>query len=113
MSEQPALDPLEPIITGEDERAVLGFEDWLAQVRPAFEDAAASGRVFTAYEIASERQLPDPPHSCLWGRLMSLLRDEGLIRHDGWTNGTRPTVHGSGVKTWTGLALSPDQPAAA
>lgn len=89
------------------------YETWIAAVRPAFEQAAASGATFTAYEIAHDNQLPEPPDSAHhWGRLLSLLREEGWIRHAGWTTSPRPTAHASGVRTWKGTAAARRETAA-
>jgi hypothetical protein len=83
------------------------YETWLTAVRPAFEKAAATGKTFTAYEIAHDNQLPEPPDSAHhWGRLMTLLREEGWIRHAGWACSPRPTAHASGVRTWRGTAAA-------
>lgn len=78
------------------------YETWIAAVRPAFEAAAATGATFTAYEIARDYGLPEPPDHHQWGRLLTLLREEGWIRHAGWTCSPRPTTHASGVRTWRG-----------
>ena len=79
------------------------YETWIAAVRPAFEAAAATGQVFTTYEIADVNRLPDPPcPQAHWGRLMTLLKDEGWIRTAGWACSDRPTAHHSGVRTWRG-----------
>jgi hypothetical protein len=83
------------------------YETWIAAVRPAFEAAAATGQTFTAYEIAHAASLPEPPDSAHhWGRLLSLLREEGWIRHAGWACSTRPTTHHSGVRTWKGTSAA-------
>jgi hypothetical protein len=80
------------------------YETWLAAVRPAFEKAAAAGLPFTTYDIAHDNDLPEPPDSAHhWGRLMTLLREEGWIRHAGWACST---THHSGVRTWRGTAAA-------
>lgn len=79
------------------------YETWIAAVWPKFIEAAESGRVFTCFEIADAHQLPDPPNpQAHWGRLMTLLKDEGYIRTAGWACSDRPTAHHSGVRTWRG-----------
>jgi hypothetical protein len=82
------------------------YETWLAAVRPVFEKAAAAGATFTAYQVAYDNDLPEPPDHHQWGRLLSLLREEGWIRHAGWACSTRPTTHHSGVRTWRGTAAA-------
>ncbi|WP_030169097.1 hypothetical protein [Streptomyces sp. NRRL S-813] len=105
---QPALDGTVPEQrkTKTRQRAE-DYETWLAIVWPAFIAAAASGRTFTTYEIADAHQLPDPPNpQAHWGRLMTLLKDEGYVRTAGWACSNRPTAHHSGVRTWRGTAAA-------
>jgi len=105
---QPALDGSvpEPRQT-KTQRQAEDYETWLAEVWPKFIAAAASGRTFTCYEIADEHQLPQPPNpQAHWGRLMTLLQDEGYVRKAGWACSARPTVHHSGVRTWRGTAAA-------
>jgi len=105
---QPALDGTlpEPTKTIARERAE-DYETWLAEVWPKYLDAAATGRTFTCFEIADANKLPEPPDSAHhWGRLMTLLKDEGYIRTAGWACSDRPTVHHSGVRTWKGTAAA-------
>lgn len=79
------------------------YEEWITAVRPAFEVAAASGETFTTYSIADRNRLPEPPDSAHhWGRLMTLLREQGVVRYAGWTTSGRPTAHASGVRRWVG-----------
>jgi hypothetical protein len=89
------------------------YETWIAAVRPAFEAAAVTGQPFTTYDVAYAAQLPEPPDSAHhWGRLMTLLKEEGWIRTAGWANSSRPTTHHSGVRTWKGTAAARKQVAA-
>ena len=100
---QPALDGTLPESKPTARRRVEDYETWIAAVRPAFEAAAATGKTFTTFEIADAHQLPDPPRpQAHWGRLMTLLKDEGWIRTAGWACSDRPTAHHSGVRTWKG-----------
>lgn len=78
------------------------YETWINAVRPVFEKAAATGETFTAYDIAYNNRLPEPPDTHQWGRLLSMLREEGWIRHAGWACSNRPTTNHSGVRTWRG-----------
>ncbi|MFC1420812.1 hypothetical protein [Streptacidiphilus cavernicola] len=80
------------------------YESWMSVVRPAFEAAAASGVEFTTHEIATANSLPEPPDPAHhWGRLMTLLHDEGVVRPSGWAHSSRRTSHSSGVRTWVGV----------
>jgi len=106
-SVQPALDGSvpEPAKT-RTQRQAEDYETWLAEVWPKF-IAAATGRTFTTYEIAAANDLPSPPNpQAHWGRLMTLLKDEGYIRTAGWACTNRPTAHHSGVRTWCGTAAA-------
>lgn len=109
---QPALDGTVPEPPAARPRSE-DYETWIAAVRPAFEAAAASGRTFTTYEIADKRRLPEPPDPAhQWGRLMTLLREDGFIQPAGWACSPRPTTHASGVRTWRGTRAA-RQPRAA
>ncbi|MFC9244583.1 hypothetical protein ACFT7S_11300 [Streptomyces sp. NPDC057136] len=105
---QSALDGTVPVAPlANSRRQSEDYETWLADVWPKFIDAAATGRTFTCYEIVDAHKLPDPPNpQAHWGRLMTLLRDEGYIRTAGWACSDRPTVHHSGVRTWKGTAAA-------
>lgn len=101
---QPALDGTIPApkIPAARQRAE-DYETWIDAVWPAFVAAAETGRVFTCYEIADAHKLPEPPDSAHhWGRLMTLLKDEGYIKTAGWACSDRPSAHHSGVRTWKG-----------
>lgn len=105
---QPALDGSVP-----EPAQSVDYETWLAAVRPAFIAAAATGRTFTCYSVADANKLPDPPNrKAHWGRLMTLLRDEGYIRTANWACSDRPTAHHSGVRTWKGTAAARREAAA-
>ncbi|WP_454367370.1 hypothetical protein [Streptomyces ambofaciens] len=105
---QPALDGTvpEPRKTQTQQRTE-DYETWLEIVWPPFIAAAATGRTFTCYEIADAYDLPAPPNpQAHWGRLMTLLKDEGYVRTAGWACTNRPTAHHSGVRTWKGTAAA-------
>lgn len=108
MIEQPALDgtvPPTPITKAR--RQSEDYESWVEEVWPRFIAAAAAGRTFTCYQIVDAHKLPDPPNpQAHWGRLMTLLRDEGYIKTAGWACSDRPTAHHSGVRTWKGTAAA-------
>ncbi|WP_405461523.1 hypothetical protein OG786_29085 [Streptomyces sp. NBC_00101] len=98
---QPALDGSVPTAPTND------YDTWLATVWPVFIAAAAAGSTFTCYSVADTHKLPNPPKpQAHWGRLMTLLRDEGYIRTTGWACSDRPTTHHSGVRTWRGTAAA-------
>ncbi|MGQ4343516.1 hypothetical protein [Streptomyces sp. SAS_275] len=105
---QPALDGTVPAPQQtKTQRQAEDYETWLAEVWPVFIAAAATGRTFTTYEIADENQLAAPPNpQAHWGRLMTLLKDEGYVRTAGWACTNRPTAHHSGVRTWKGTAAA-------
>lgn len=104
---QPALDStIPPPKTTPARRRAEDYETWLDEVRPAFIAAAATGRTFTTFEVADGSDLPEPPDHHQWGRLMTLLKEEGYIRTAGWAASPRPTVHHSGVRTWKGTAAA-------
>lgn len=105
---QPALDGSVPAQrTTAAQRQAEDYETWLAEVWPVFIAAAATGRTFTCYEIADAHNLSAPPNpQAHWGRLMTLLKDEGYVRTAGWAATNRPTAHHSGVRTWKGTAAA-------
>lgn len=114
MIDQPTLDGAFPVAAiPEDRRQVDDYEAWVAEVRPHFIGAAATGRTFTCYEVVDAHKLPDPPNpQAHWGRLMTLLRDEGYIKTAGWACSDRPTAHHSGVRTWKGTRAARQEVAA-
>lgn len=94
---QPALTGLPDIPGARPQRD--DYEQWLDEIRPAFEEAAATGRRFMSWQIKTEYNLPDPPDPAhQWGDAMGQFRRDGLIRHDGW-GATRDK---SGVRAWRG-----------
>jgi len=108
---QPALDGTIPAASvSKARRRVEDYELWVNEVRPVFEDVAASGRSFLCWQIARDHNLPDPPdrdHD--WGRLMASLHRDGLIR----TNGFGLTRDKSGVRRWIGTRAAREGRAAA
>lgn len=105
VSGQPILEGLDVPAPVPARRVADDYETWIAEVWPAFERAATSGQEFTAYEIARREQLPEPPDPAHhWGRLMTRLQEEDVIRRCGWAQSGRPTTHASGVRTWIGVS---------
>lgn len=80
------------------------YDTWLAAVWPAFEEAAATLKPFTAYEVTQAHGLPEPPDPAHhWGQLFRHLKEQGVIREYGWAASRRRTSHGSGVRIWIGV----------
>ncbi|MFE0088809.1 hypothetical protein [Streptomyces sp. NPDC059016] len=101
---QPALDgSVPPPKKTAARRKVEDFDAWLAEIRPAFERAARTGREFTTWGVADAENLPEPrdPKS-QWGRAMTIFKEEGLVETSGWACSDRPATHHSGVRTWRG-----------
>lgn len=112
---QPALDgTIPPAHVPAARRRAEDYETWIAVVRPVFATVAATGRTFTCYEIADQYRLPEPPDGAHhWGRLMSLLREDGVIARHGWACSSRPTTNQSGVRRWRGTRAAQQGRAAA
>ncbi|MFF8482379.1 hypothetical protein [Streptomyces antibioticus] len=91
---QPALDGTVP---------TPDYQTWAEQVRPAFVEAARTGRRFTTYEIAKDNQLPEPANPRAdWGNFTQALVRDGLLEHCGFDRSLRPTVEHSAVSVWRG-----------
>ncbi len=100
---QPALDGSIPVQEND-------FETWVTQVRPAFEQAAATGREFASWHIKVDAKLPEPPNpKSQWGALMHRFSEEGLVEAVSFTT----TRDGSGVRTWRGTRTARTQRRAA
>lgn len=94
---QPALDGSVP------EASSLDYHAWVDLVRPAFVEAAHSGRRFTSYEVAADHDLPEPPNPRAdWGNLVLALVRDGLVEHVGFDRSSRPTGERSAVAVWRG-----------
>lgn len=91
--------PIQPALDGSIPVQENNFETWVSQVRPAFEQAAATGREFASWHIKVDAKLPEPPNpKSQWGALMHRLSEEGLVEAVSFTT----TRDGSGVRTWRG-----------
>jgi hypothetical protein len=96
--QQPTLDGALP-----DPASGLTYTEWCDLVRPAFVEAARSGRLFTSFEIAEENKLPEPPKpACDWGNFVQSLAREGLIEDVSSVRSVRPTSERSRVGVWRG-----------
>lgn len=95
------LEAAAPAVT---RRIVDDYEAWVDEVIPAFVAAADSGQPFTICEIATAKQLPDPPNpKSQWGSLPARLQDAGLIRHHGY--GPSARCRKSLVYVWIGVPV--------
>jgi hypothetical protein len=94
---------IQPTLDGTQPETAADYHAWAEQVRPAFVAAAATGQLFTSYEIARQNDLPEPPNPRAdWGNLvLSLVRD-GLIEHVTFDRSRRPTGERSAVGVWRG-----------
>ncbi|MFI9618074.1 hypothetical protein ACIG8S_04060 [[Kitasatospora] papulosa] len=102
--EQPTLDGTVPAAAiSKARRRVDDYDTWVAEVRPTFEEIAATGSPFLCWKVAKDNDLPDPPdrdHD--WGRFAATLHREGLIRTDGFGL----TRDKSAVRRWRGTAAA-------
>lgn len=99
---QPALDGTVPAQAAD-------YASWVDEVRPAFVNAARSGREFTTYAVAKAAQLPEPPNPRSdWGNAVQRLVREGLIEHVAFDRSSRPTGERSAVGVWRGTKAARD-----
>lgn len=83
----PAFDGAELAVAApsESRRRIEDYEAWESEVRPAFVDAAKSGRPFLCWKIAQANDLPDPPDQQRdWARLIASLHRAHIVRCDGF-----------------------------
>ncbi len=81
----------------------LTYAEWCDRVRPAFVEAARSGREFTTYAIAKDYDLPEPANPRAdWGNAAQRFAREGLIEHVTFARSSRPTGERSAVAVWRG-----------
>ncbi|WP_225840273.1 hypothetical protein [Streptomyces sp. NK08204] len=93
---QPTLDDTLPT-------PAVDYPTWVDQVRPAFVEAARTGRRFTAYEVAKDCDLPEPANPRAdWGNFVQSLVRDGLLEHCGFDRSLRPTGEHSAVSVWRG-----------
>jgi hypothetical protein len=78
---------------------------WLSAVETEVARLAASGRTFSAYDVAKVVGEPSRPHH--WGVAFMVLRARQLIEPVEAAPSRRPTVHRSLAWTWRG-ATSPE-----
>lgn len=93
----------QPTLDGTLPEPATDYHTWCDQVRPAFVEAARTGRLFTSYEVAKDNDLPEPPNPRAdWGNLVLLLVRDGLIEHVTFDRSSRPTGERSAVGVWRG-----------
>lgn len=96
--EQAAADPVhEP-----DPLPQIAGVTWRSQALDALAQIAATGRVFTVFEVANYGVGEPPGGHHEWGRLARDAHHMGLIEHVGFTESKRPGTKASAVKTWRG-----------
>ncbi|MEV0556303.1 hypothetical protein AB0I27_22975 [Streptomyces sp. NPDC050597] len=103
---QPVFDGnrIEAAAPSTSRRVVDDYEAWVDEVIPAFVAAADTGRPFTICSVATDNNLPDPPHpKSQWGSLPARLQDAGLIRHHGY--GPSARCRKSLVYVWIGVPV--------
>lgn len=103
---QPVFEDTAPAIPAPAKirRIVDDYEAWVDEVTPAFVAAADSGMPFTICSVATDKNLPDPPHpKSQWGGLPARLQDAGLIRHHGY--GPSARCRKSLVYVWIGVPV--------
>lgn len=96
-AQQPTLDGTMP------PTAELSYAEWVDHIRPAFVEIAKTGRRFTTFEVAKEKDLPEPrcPRAD-WGNAAQAFARQGLIEHCGYDRTSRPTGEKSAVAVWRG-----------
>lgn len=97
------MTPIQPALDGSVPVQAANYQTWCETVRPAFVEAARSGRRFTTYEIAHDNELPEPPRPASdWGNFTQTLVRDRLIEHCGFDRSSRPTGEKSAVAVWRG-----------
>lgn len=87
------------------QRADTGRDDWWwSGAMQALQALAATGRIFTAYDLTAEPYaIPEPDHCCRWGALLRTGHTRGLITPVGATISQRPQRAGGLTRTWRGV----------
>lgn len=93
----------QPTLDGSLPTPAADYHSWCDAVRPAFVEAARSGRLFTSYDVVKDNDLPEPPNARAdWGNLVLQLVRDGLIEHAAFDRSSRPTGERSAVAVWRG-----------
>ncbi len=77
---------------------------WWDGAMRAVETMAATGRQFSAYDVAEAFGLPDPDHPNRWGALLSCAARAEVVECVGAAPSRRPSVEGSLARVWRGTA---------
>lgn len=106
--EQFALDfdavppPVDEILAGRD-RAERNTDDWWrATAMQAVLAAAATRRVFQAFDLVETYGIAEPDHPNRWGALLTRAAREGVIVAVGAAPSRRPSTARSLTRTWQG-----------
>lgn len=87
---------------------------WAGICDAAIEQLAATGEEFTAYDLVTRLDVPEPPHPNHWGRRLQIASRRGVIAKVRYCRSHRRTVAGSAVAVWVGVpdTLTPHRKAA-
>ena len=77
--------------------------DWTSQALAALEAAALAGEPFDAYAL-TQRGLPQPPHSSMWGSLFKEAARAKIIRKVGVHESERPSRSRGLCRVWLGAS---------
>ena len=80
----------------------LDAPDWTAQALAAIESAALAGEPFDAFAL-TERGLPLPPHSGMWGAVFKEAARTKIIRKVGVHESSRPSRSRGLCRVWLGV----------
>jgi hypothetical protein len=75
--------------------------DWKAAADAAIAQLAATGQVFTSFDLDA-LGVPAPDKSARYGPRFLAASKAGLIVATGYAKSRRPTTHASIVRTWVG-----------
>jgi hypothetical protein len=78
-------------------------DEWRKKAVLAVATLAARGRVFAAYDL-TQLDVDEPANHHRWGAVINLCAKHGLIESAGYGPSPRPTVKGSAVRFWRGVA---------
>ena len=86
---------------------ILGNADpsWESTALAAIETLAASGRSFTAADLAG-LGVVDPDHPCRWGSVMAKAKKLGLVRRIGYRPSPRPSRSAGVCAVWAAPTIT-------
>jgi hypothetical protein len=83
--------------------------DWLATALSAVADLAAAGQPFTAYDLVTQRGVPEPRDGAhMWGALMAIARAHGIVVAVAAVPSSRPRTARSLCRLWVGAGHASD-----